>query len=247
MGQVNLSVDVASRWRGRACRWRRLALLLALLLCVMRAPAFADGQSGPERTTIIAKSWGTVYHLPFSPGTLIQSDMLGEYVIKAPNGGLTSLKQEGYESGYVIYFPDKSTMMVRISESGELLLEIGETRAWFRIVNDGWVLKLPTDEVRLRKHGKEVRLSGRLGTTVVTDDGNGFTIKSPAGETSYSRASFDEPYRLTGLPVQAHPYVVRGLWCETSGMGFFVDFKLGDYSRAFSVLGWQPMMGFGGK
>lgn len=217
------------------------ALLVALTL--MCGPALADAVSGPDRTTIIKQDWGTIYHLPFSRDTDMSQDMFGEYMIRSRRGSVTYIKQEGYSQGYVVWYPDDSSLSIRKGEGGELDIRIRGKRCWRRPTHDGWVMKLPDDEITLHKKGNEVRLSGKQGTTVVTDRGrDGFTVSSAAGETRYVREDFDQPFKLSGVAIQGHPYVVHGVWLEAHGVGAFIDFKLGDYTRAFSLLGWFPMI-----
>lgn len=218
---------------------------LVALLCILAATAsVADPSSGPDRTTLIHQDWGTIYHLPFGLDTTIEEDMLGEYTIHHGRS-ITSVKQEGYNQGYLVFYPDKTSMSVRKGEDGEIIFDVRGKRSYYRPTNDGWIVKLPTDEIRLRHKKGMVSISGKLGTTTVEDGPNGFTVKSRAGETRYAREDFDQPYKLTGPPVQAHPYVVKGIWFEAQGIGAFFDFKLADYSRAFSMIGWFPMLQVG--
>jgi hypothetical protein len=220
---------------------RRAALLLPLLALFMSGGALADDVSGPDRTTMIKQDWGTIYHLPFSFDTQMSEDIFGEFTIKN-RGTMTSVKQEGHSDGYLVFYPDKTSLTVRKHESGEIVIDLRGKRSYFRPTPDGWVLKMPDDEIRLRHKDHEVRISGKQGTTVCVDGPNGFTITSAAGETRYAREDFDTPFKLSGVAVQSHPYVVRGVWFQAEGIGAFVDFKLRDYSRAFTVLGWYPMI-----
>lgn len=228
---------------------RRFVLPMLLMLGLFRlavAPAWADAASGPERTTVITQDWGTIYHLPFSLDTHMSEDVMGEYTINSRRE-TWSIKQLGVNEAYLIYYPDKSVIEVRRMDANELRVEVQGKRSYFRRNSSGWVMRLPNDEIRLQKKGNQVRISGKLGTTVVVDEPNGFTVTSAAGETRYARADFDQPFKLSGVPIQSHPYVVRGVWFERDGLGAFVDFKLSDYSRAFTMLGWYPMITFDGN
>lgn len=215
-----------------------LAVVLALPLA---GAARADAPFGPQRTVLIQQDWGGVYNLPLPATSVLTRDLIGEYVFR-DRGAMTIVQQVGYSDRALVIYPDSSSLTVTVKESKELEIDLRGRKSYFRPNPDGWVLKLPTDEIRLTRRGKEVRISGRMGTTVVIDSPEGFTIKSPSGETVYARASFDEPFKLTGVPVQSHPYVVRGVWFEAMGFGAFLDFKLSEYSRAFSMLAWHPML-----
>lgn len=220
--------------------WRLVASLV-VLVTLFASAAHADAPFGPQRTVLIQQDWGGIYNLPLPPGTGLSRDLIGEYVFR-DHGAMTVVQQVGYSDRALVIYPDDSSLTVTTKENKELEIDLRGRKSYFRPNPHGWVLKLPTDEIRLTRRGKEVRISGRMGTTVATDGPEGFTIKSPSGETVYGRASFDEPYKLQGVPVQSHPYVVRGVWFEARGFGAFLDFKLSEYSRAFSMLGWHPML-----
>lgn len=221
--------------------WRLAAILGVLGMLLASAAARADEPFGPQRTVLIQQDWGGVYNLPLPPTTVLSRDLIGEYIFR-DRGAMTIVQQVGYSDRALVIYPDNSSLTVTVKESKELEIDLRGRKSYFRPNLNGWVLKLPTDEIRLTRRGNEVRISGRFGTTVAVDGSEGFTIKSPSGETIYARASFDEPYRLTGVPVQSHPYVVRGVWFEAMGFGAFLDFKLSEYSRAFSILAWHPML-----
>lgn len=223
----------------RSWRLAVLSILCAVLLAA--SAARAEAPFGPDRTVLIQQDWGGIYNLPLPPSTVISRDLIGEYVFR-DHGRMTIVQQVGYSERALVVYPDATSLTVTVKENKELEIDLRERKAWFRPNPEGFVLKLPTDEIRVTKRGNEVRISGRLGTTVAVEGPEGFTIKSPNGETRYARESFDEPYKLHGVPIQSHPYVVRGVWFEALGFGAFLDFKLADYSRAFSMLGWQPML-----
>lgn len=217
-----------------------LAVFAALSHLTMAAGA--DTPFGPSRTELFRLDWGGVYHLPLPSTTVISRDLLGEWVFRDRGGNLTVVNLVGHSDGAMVMYPDARALRVTKSEDGEIEIFLRGVKASYRTNPDGWRMRLPNDDVRLQRRGKQVKISGRLGTTVVVDEPNGFTITSPSGETRYGRASFDEPYRLEGVPVQSHPYVVRGVWFESQGFGAFIDFKMADFSRAFTLLGWQPML-----
>lgn len=223
-----------------------LWLLLALGLgaatpkgFVASREAWGDPWSGPERTTLAAKPWGTVYYLVGIRNRYpLQPDMTGQYTFGLPQGDART-NPEG--EGYAITFPDKTDLVVAV-EGEEVRVTFKRRQYSVRRLLNGFVVRMPDDTVTYSKRGRDVTIKGRAGVVSVREDALGFEVTSPAGTSTYRRDSFEEPFKFSGIPMASHPYLRRGLHIESLGLGVFLDFHIQDLGRAFSALGWEPLL-----
>jgi hypothetical protein len=214
-----------------------LAIAIALL-AALAAPAAvrADEASGPDRETLFQKPWGTIYHLPLPPGVAVIQDMLGEYVISS-HGENTVVMQEGKTDGCSVQFWDRSELAVTVDGHEVRVLCHGKW-SYLRRSYEGWTAKLPDDTITLRQHGHEVTIEGKRGKTIAVEGPLGFVVTSGSGESRYEREG-DGPFKFSGLPIEQHPYVQRGVYFEQKNFGAFIDFKLAERSRAFTLIDWS--------
>ena len=223
-----------------------VGLLLALgwgvaVSCVAPRQAWGDQASGPDRVTLATRPWGTVYYrVGLRNRYPLEPDMTGQYTFGLPEGDART-NPEG--AGYAITYPDKSELLVQV-EGDEVRALFRRKEFAVRRTLTGFAVRLPGDSVTYARKGRDASIKGRAGTVTVTEDTLGFDVTSPAGKTSYRRASFDEPFRLSGIPMAVHPYVRRGIHIESVGLGVFLAFPIQDLGRAFSALPWEPLLLF---
>lgn len=219
-------------------RLAALGLLLAAWGALARI-AWADASSGPDRVTLAAKPWGTVYYkVGLRNRYALEPDLTGQYVFGLPEGEVRT-NPEG--DGWVITYPDKAALVVQVEGDEVRATYRGQEYVVRRSLN-GFTVRLPGDRISYARKGRDVIIRGRAGEVTVREDALGFDVSSPAGTSAYRRASFDEPFRFSGIPLASHPYMRRGLHIESLGVGVFLDFHIADLGRAFGALDWEPLL-----
>lgn len=209
-------------------------VLLVLIAALLAATSVrADSGSGPDRTTIFERPFGTLYYRSAVERRWnMNSDVFGRVVFRR---GLEEI-QVTREPDLGVHYPDGVELIVQ-SEAREVKVLFGKQESTLTRTSTGFTVSLPDDTIRFRRKGREVRIEGRKGLVVVTEDDQGFHVESPAGVTTCRRGG-----SLQGPRLRAHPYLRRGVHFEHQGVGFFLDFPLEEMGTAFRILEWEPLL-----
>ena len=206
----------------RGTRALLLALLMALLPCVARAEsewlAARQDLAGPGRTMLHSFPGGLVYYQTFDSLGLTENQ--GLTTLKMPQATV-QVRRESNDS--LIAYPDTTARVT--SAFGQFTAQFGDSVFSASTAPNSLTVRTPDDYVSFYNHMGPLQISGRRGKVSIERTQDGQLIKSPAGTTEFVFLTTSNGYDIKGVPISAHPYMVRGLLIERAGVGVFYDLR----------------------
>jgi hypothetical protein len=199
-----------------------LALWLALTPCAVHADnawlTLYHDVVGPGRTLINDLGSNLVYYKTFD--SLGLSKNQGETTLKMPQG---KVRVHQVANDSLIEYSDYTARIS--STAGQFKAQFGDSCFAATSDRNHHTVTTPDDEVSFYQQFGDLEIRGRRGTVLIRRTQSGQHISSPAGTTELTFAPTSNGYEVQGVPISAHPYLVRGLLIERGGVGVFCDLR----------------------
>ena len=232
-------------------------LSLSSLALFSLAPAWADGRSGPDRQTILDKTWGTVFCAkgctvaPLNP----KAPNSENFAITTPDGRFSVMNLQPWIQ---IQAPNGQVLRIRNNDDmGQSETLVQHLNKNYRIIHRRGEIEwsFPDDHVyyktmdgQLRdalgsKGSLKVRMNHLKNTYRVEsqDNASDFSVITTGGKLKGSQKATYRLKYLEGDENIDYPYMYRGVLFQLGGVGLYIPLTNGKFTNA---LEWQQVCSY---
>lgn len=208
-------------------------------------PIWADELSGPGRISVCNESWGAVYYAPmYLRDYSYRREVDQNLRLMTTHHGQVKILDNGLGRYEISFVHSKASVE---GTAGEAKVVFGGKTYEFLRKGDTFLIKTPEDTITYKFQPHQIVITGKRGTTKITEKEGDYRIESPQGVYTYNPVGSDG-FDVKGGPLARHTYIFRGALFEEEGVGFFIDFKkLDPDSLLFRFVEWAPLLEFQGK